>query len=45
MTELSPQLIEVEGTYYVSDGHPLFSVARSLGQTYIDAELVIPYIL
>lgn len=32
-------LIEVEGTYFVRDGHHRVSVARALGQAYIDAEI------
>lgn len=38
--ELPPvDLIDVEGTYYVRDGHHRISVARSLGQVYIEAEI------
>jgi hypothetical protein len=33
------ELIDVEGIYYVRDGHHRISVARSLGQAYIDAEI------
>lgn len=34
------ELVEVDGIYYVRDGHHRISVARSLGETYIDAEIV-----
>jgi hypothetical protein len=38
--ELPPvDLVEVDGTYYVRDGHHRISVARSLGQAYIEAEI------
>lgn len=38
--ELPPvDLIDVDGTYYVRDGHHRISVARSLGQVYIEAEI------
>jgi hypothetical protein len=33
------ELIEVNGIYYVRDGHHRISVARSLGQVYVDAEI------
>lgn len=33
-------LVEVDGVYYVRDGHHRISVARSLGQAYIDAEII-----
>lgn len=33
-------LIDIDGIYYVRDGHHRISVARSLGQAYIDAEVV-----
>lgn len=33
-------LVEVDGVYYVRDGHHRISVARSLGETFIDAEIV-----
>jgi hypothetical protein len=35
------ELIDLDGTYYVRDGHHRISVARSLGETYIDAEVVV----
>ncbi len=35
------ELIDVEGTYYVRDGHHRISVARCLGETYIDAEVIV----
>jgi hypothetical protein len=31
------ELIEVNGTYYVRDGHHRLSVARALGQEYVEA--------
>jgi hypothetical protein len=34
------ELLEVNGVYYVRDGHHRISVAHSLGETYIDAEIV-----
>lgn len=38
--ELPPvDLVELDGTYYVRDGHHRISVARSLGQDYIEAEI------
>jgi hypothetical protein len=41
-TPLPPvQLIEVDGKYYVRDGHHRISVARSLGNEYIEAEVTI----
>jgi len=33
------ELIEVDGFYYVRDGHHRISVAQALGQQYIDAEI------
>jgi len=30
----------VDGIYYVRDGHHRISVARSLGQQFIDAEVI-----
>jgi len=33
------ELIEVEGQYYVRDGHHRISVSRALGQDFIDAEI------
>jgi hypothetical protein len=33
------ELIDVDGIYYVRDGHHRISVARSLGQVYIEAEI------
>ena len=33
------QLIQVDDVYFVRDGHHRISVARALGQTYIDAEV------
>ncbi len=39
--ELPPvDLVEVDGVYYVRDGHHRISVARTLGQAYIDAEII-----
>ena len=35
------ELIDVDGTYYVRDGHHRISVARCLGETYIDAEIIV----
>lgn len=32
-------LVKVEGVYYVRDGHHRISVARTLGQQYIEAEV------
>ena len=38
--ELPPvDLVELDGTYYVRDGHNRISVARSFGQVYIEAEI------
>jgi hypothetical protein len=34
------ELVEVSGIYYVRDGHHRISVARSLGETFIDAEVI-----
>lgn len=34
------QLIEVDGEYYVRDGHHRVSAARALGMRYIEAEIV-----
>jgi hypothetical protein len=34
------ELVEVEGKYYVRDGHHRISVARSIGQLYIEAEII-----
>jgi len=34
-------LIQVEGIYYVRDGHHRISVSRAMGQAYIDAEVTI----
>ncbi len=34
------ELVEVDGVYYVRDGHHRISVARSLGEAFIDAEIV-----
>ncbi len=33
------ELVEVDGEYYVRDGHHRISVARCLGQAYIEAEI------
>jgi len=33
------ELVDVDGIYYVRDGHHRISVARSLGQEYIEAEI------
>lgn len=39
--ELPPvDLVEAGGIYYVRDGHHRISVARSLGQAYIEAEVI-----
>lgn len=35
------ELIEVNGVYYVRDGHHRISVSRAMGQAYIDAEITI----
>jgi len=35
------ELIDVDGTYYVRDGHHRISVARSLGESFIDAEIIV----
>ncbi len=35
------ELIDVDGTYYVRDGHHRISVARSFGQSCIDAEIIV----
>ncbi len=35
------ELIDVDGIYYVRDGHHRISVARSLGETCIDAEVIV----
>jgi hypothetical protein len=41
-TPLPPvSLIEVDGKYYVRDGHHRISVARSLGNEYIEAQVTI----
>ena len=38
--ELPPvDLVDVNGTYFVRDGHHRISVARSFGQAYIEAEI------
>ena len=34
------QLIEVNGRYYVRDGHHRISVAKALGESFVDAEIV-----
>lgn len=34
-------LIQVDGIYYVRDGHHRISVSRAMGQAYIDAEVTI----
>lgn len=34
-------LVEVNGVYYVRDGHHRISVARTLGQQFIDAEVTV----
>ena len=40
--ELPPvELVEVEGICYVRDGHHRISVAHSLGQEYIEAEITV----
>jgi hypothetical protein len=39
--ELPPvELIEVGGIYYVQDGHHRISVAKALGENYVDAEVI-----
>lgn len=35
------ELLEVDGLYYVRDGHHRISVARELGQVEIDAEVIV----
>ena len=35
------ELIEVNGVYYVRDGHHRISVSHAMGQAYIDAEVTI----
>jgi hypothetical protein len=35
------ELIQLGDTYYVRDGHHRISVAKALGQTYIDAEVTV----
>jgi hypothetical protein len=35
------ELIDVDGTYYVRDGHHRISVARCLGESYVDAEVIV----
>ena len=35
------KLVEVDGAYYVRDGHHRISVARSLGAAYIEAEVTV----
>ncbi len=41
-TTLPPvELIQVGGDYYVRDGHHRISVARALGQSFIDAEVTV----
>ncbi len=35
------ELLDVDGTYYVRDGHHRISVASSLGEKFIDAEITI----
>jgi hypothetical protein len=41
-TVLPPvRLIQVGEIYFVEDGHHRISVARALGQTYVDAEVVV----
>jgi hypothetical protein len=35
------ELIEVNGTYFVRDGHHRISVAHSLGERYIEAEVTV----
>ncbi len=34
------QLIELGGRYYVRDGHHRISVAKALGESFVDAEVV-----
>jgi hypothetical protein len=34
------ELIQVGGIYFVRDGHHRISVAKALGQTYVDAEVI-----
>lgn len=38
------QLIEVQGCYYVRDGHHRISVARAFGEAFIDAEITRYYV-
>ena len=35
------ELIEVNGAYFVRDGHHRISVARSLGERYIEADVIV----
>jgi len=37
------ELVEVDGVYFVRDGHHRISVARAMGREYIDAEVVQMY--
>ncbi len=40
--ELPPvELIEINGIYFVRDGHHRISVSRAMGQNYVDAEVII----
>jgi hypothetical protein len=40
-THMPPvQLIEMGGRYFVRDGHHRISVARALGESFVDAEVV-----
>ncbi len=38
------ELVEVDGTYFVRDGHHRISVARAMGREFIDAEVVQMYL-
>ncbi len=38
------ELVEVDGVYFVRDGHHRISVARAMGREYIDAEVVQMYL-
>ena len=35
------ELVQIDNTYYVRDGHHRISVSRSMGQSFIDAEVTI----
>jgi hypothetical protein len=37
-------LVQLDGTYYVRDGHHRISVSRAMGQSYIDAQVTIMHL-